>query len=237
VAAVQTPILALPPRLIAAAGTSGLDSLVSWLDNPTVAFLLLALGIGSVMVEIANPGIIGTGVGGVILILLGLWSLSMQPADTVGVFLMVLAAVLFLVELTRPSWGVAGLLGAVALAAGGILLVDDPVNGGVPPAVVLPAAVVVGGAVVFAGRIALRTRDQPSTLTGPERMIGLDVVVERIAEDGSGRTFIEGAWWQVRSASLPLEPQVPGRVVAVDGLVLVVLPGPARGEQPGKDVP
>jgi membrane-bound serine protease (ClpP class) len=236
VAAVHIRIVAQIPLLAQAEGPTFLDTFTAWLDNPTVAFLLLALGITSVMVEIAHPGIVGTGVAGVVAILLGLWSLTMQPVSTVGLALMLLAAVLFLAELFAPTTGVAALLGTVALLFGGLLLIDDPVGGGVPAGVVLPSALVIGTAVVVAGRVALRVRDRPP-LTGPDGMVGQEVVVHQVDTGPApgGRTFADGSWWQVRTSGAPLRPGATARIVAVDGLVLVVVP--SREEQPEKEGP
>jgi membrane-bound serine protease (ClpP class) len=236
VALVPNRAPALLPLLAQSDGTTLLDSFVQWLDNPTVAFLLLALGITSVMVEIAHPGILGTGIGGVVAILLGLWSLSMQSVNMAGFALITLAALLFLAELFSPTTGLAALGGTVALLAGGLLLIDDPVEGGVPAVVVLPASAVIGTAVVVAGRIALRVRDRPP-LSGPDGLIGRPVVVEQVIDEAglSGRTFTEGAWWQVRTSGAQLRPGAPARIVAVDGLVLVVVP--THEEPSGKEAP
>src|SRR3954469_7725023 len=119
---------------------SGLDSLIQWLDDPTAAFVLLGVGMAALMVEAARPGTIGTGIGGAIAVLAGLWSLSMQSVTAVGLALVVLAAVLYAVEIFTPSPGVAGFFGSVSLVLGGLLLIDDPA-GGVPLGVILPAAV------------------------------------------------------------------------------------------------
>jgi membrane-bound serine protease (ClpP class) len=233
VAQLPTTLIAGPAQVAAAGGGTWLDSFTAWLDNPTVAFLLLAVGITSVAVEVANPGIIGTGVAGVVLILLGLWSLSMQPVSTVGFALVVLAAALFIIDLFLPTMGIAAILGALALLVGGVLLIDDP-DGGVPLAVVAPTAAIVGGAVIVASRLALKARRQPSTLTGEGSFVGRAVTVDRVDNDGIGHAFVAGAWWFARTAGAPLEPGAEARVVSVDGLVLVVdplTPGDDRQER------
>jgi membrane protein implicated in regulation of membrane protease activity len=68
------------------------------------------------------------------------------------------------------------------------------------------------------------------------------IVTVREADGSTGRTFTEGAWWSLRSAGPPLRPGAQARVVALDGLVMVVDPlGPDTGsddesrEQEGDD--
>jgi membrane-bound serine protease (ClpP class) len=230
VPAIRTsPIVAL-----AAAGTAEdtwLDTLGGWLADPRVAFLLLAIGIVAIMAELAHPGTVGTGVGGAAAVLVGLWSLSMQSMDAVGLGLIVLAAVLYALELFNPTTGVAAAFGSIALFVGGLLLIDGP-GGGVPVAVVAPTAVVLGVAVVAAGRIGLRTRHLPSTLTGTGRFVGRDLTVAS-TDGATGRAFVEGAWWSLRSTGPVLATGAPARVVAVEGLVLIVDPrAPLEEESP-----
>jgi membrane-bound serine protease (ClpP class) len=222
-ARLRSPTLVLLAGLVLAAD-SGDHPLTSWLGQPIVAFVLLALGVTSVMVEIANPGIIGTGVGGVTAILAGLWSLSMQPTNPLGLLLIVVAATLFAVEVLTASPGVAGAIGAVSLLVGGLILIDDPVGGGVPPAIVGPTSVAIGAAVIFTGRLARRVRQRPS-ITGDELFVGRDVVIDHAA-GATGQAFVEGAWWQLRSTDAPLRAGDTVRVVAVDHLVLIVDPHP-----------
>jgi membrane-bound serine protease (ClpP class) len=242
-ASVNSPIAAWSAvavtMTVSASGADGsrLDALVRWLDDPRVAFLLLTLGTASVIVEIAHPGIVGTGIAGVTAILMGLWSLSLQPVNPVGLVLLVLAAGFYAAEVLAPATGVAAALGSIALLIGGLLLVDGP-DGGVPVAVVAPTAIVLGAAVVLAGRVAQRVRGAPSTLTGPGRFVGRDLVVDRT--DGvTGQAFCEGAWWRVRSAGPVLMPGMPARVVALDGLDLVVDPRPCLevDQPPWKEAP
>jgi membrane-bound serine protease (ClpP class) len=98
--------------------------------------------------------------------------------------------------------------------------------------VVGPVAAVVGVAVVGAGRLALRARNAPSTTTGLERFVGQVVAVQR-AQGHGGQALLEGAWWHVRSDSGPLSEGQQARVVAVDGLDLVVVAEPSSsGAQP-----
>lgn len=224
------PVAALAAVLLGVAPGAGPSGLARWVEDPRVAFLLLALGTVSILVELAHPAVPGTGVGGALAVLAGLWCLSQQSVSAVGLGLMVLAAGLWAAELLTPASGVAGALGAVALALGGLLLVDGP-SGGVPAAVVVPTALVLGAAVVAAGRLGWRSRGLPSTLTGGDALIGRDLTVAE-SDGGTGRAFVHGAWWQVRSVGPPLGRGTRARVVSLDGLVLVVDPRPPLDDEP-----
>ncbi len=193
------------------------------LADPNIAFLLLTLGTLGLIYELATPGIGVAGVTGAIALLLALFSLSVLPVNVVGLLLLAVAAALFVAELFAP--GVAGFAfgGAVVLVLAAVFLFDDTEGVAVNPAAALPTAVVAAVAALLAGRLVMRTRRMPSTSTGADAFTGRLVTV-READGPTGRTFTEGAWWSLRSVGPPLRPDAQARVVALDGLVLVVDP-------------
>jgi membrane-bound serine protease (ClpP class) len=193
------------------------------LADPNLAFLFMSLGTLAIIYEVASPGIGAGGILGAILLLLGLFSVSVLPVSAVGLLLLLLAASLFLAELFAPGVGVAAAGGTVALVLSGVFLFRDTPGFGVSLAVVAPVAVVVGGAVVLAGRLVVRSRASASTTTGPGLFIDR-VVTVRHSEGTMGQTFVEGAWWNIRSSGRELVEGDEVRVVGVDGLDLVVEP-------------
>lgn len=191
------------------------------LADPNLAFLFMSIGTLAVIYELAAPGVGAAGILGASMIVLALFSFSVLPLDLVGLLFMGLAAALFAAELFAPGIGIFASLGALSLALGGLFLFDDASGFDVSLGVVLPTAVVVGLATVVAGRLALRTRHAPD-VTGPGAMVGRVVEVRR-RDESRGQAFVDGAWWSVRPpAGAPLADE--GRVVAVDGLDLVVEP-------------
>lgn len=200
--------------------------LLQRLADPNLAFLFLSLGTLALVAELASPGIGVGGVAGVILLLLGLAALAVLPVNVAGVLLMGLAVALFVAELLAPGIGLAALGGAVALVLGGLFLADDVPGRELRLAVVLPVAVFVGGGVVVAGRFAARSRRTPSALTGIGRFVGREVVVGR-ADGRRGQALVEGTWWRLRSNGPDLSAGERVRIVAVDGLDLVVEPTPS----------
>lgn len=187
------------------------------LADPNLAFLFLSLGTLAIVYELVHPGIGFGGVAGVVLILLGMFGLSVLPVNVVGVVLLLLAAGLFIAELFVPGVGVLAGGGALSLVLAGVFLVRGSL--GVDLAVILPTAVVVAGAVVFGGRLAWRAR-RAKPASGMAALEGRTATVRR-ADGTTGQVFLEGAWWTVRAAE-PLEEGQNVRVKAVEGLALVV---------------
>jgi membrane-bound serine protease (ClpP class) len=127
---------------------------------------------------------------------------------------------LFLAEVFSPGLGIAAAGGAIMFALGGVFFVDDAPGIDVSLAAVLPIALATAVLCAFAGRLALRSRATPSTLTGAGMLIGQTATI-RVAA-GPPQAFIEGSWWRAR---LPGGTLVDGdivRVRAVEDLDLVV---------------
>jgi membrane-bound serine protease (ClpP class) len=203
-------------------------SFLQWLADPNVAFLFMSLGTLAIIYELANPGFGGGAVVGVILILLALFALAVLPVNALGGLLLVVAAIMFVVEIFTPGVGVGAAGGTAALVLGGLFLFRGRVS--VDLEVLVPVAVVVGGATVLAGRLAWRTRRLAPT-TGGGGLVG-KVAVVRSASGTTGQTMVEGAWWNVRTTGAPLREGASVRVIDVEGLDLVVEEEPAsQGRQ------
>jgi membrane-bound serine protease (ClpP class) len=210
-------------------------SLLGWLADPNLAFLFLSIGTLAVIYELASPGMGLGGVIGAVLLVLGFVALSVLPVNLAGLLLLALAAALFVAELFAPGIGVFAGGGTIALLLAGVLLFDGPVAVAMP--VLWPLTGVVGGGTVLAGRLAWRARRAPS-VTGAGGLLGRRVVVHQVTQ-GSGSVRLDGAWWRARpSNDHPLSPGQPVRVVAVDGLDLIVEPaGPAGSGADPPDQP
>jgi membrane-bound serine protease (ClpP class) len=206
-------------------------SILQWLADPNLAFLFMSVGTLAIIYELANPGFGGGAVVGVILILLALFALAVLPVNALGGLLLVLAAILFVVEIFTPGVGVGAAGGTAALVLGGLFLFRGRV--GVDPEVLIPVAIVVGGGTVLAGRLAWRTRRLAST-TGASGLLG-SVAVVRSATGTTGQAMVDGAWWNVRTKGDRLREGATVRVVDVEGLELVVEQQEAEESEPDQE--
>jgi membrane-bound serine protease (ClpP class) len=197
------------------------------LVNPTVAFLLLSVGLIGLAIEIFNPGVIAPGTLGLISFLLGLYGTAQLPVTAAGILLLVLAMGLFIAEGHLQSHGVLGLSGVIALILSGLLLYDTNGGFGVSVPVVIVAGIVLGGFFAFMVQRAVRARREP-VRTGYEEMVGALGEV-RVPLAPEGQVFTNGALWRARAVDgagrLRTGDRV--RVESVDGLTLLVRPEPA----------
>jgi membrane-bound serine protease (ClpP class) len=196
--------------------------LLSVITDPSVAYLLLLVGMYGLVFEGYSPGAIVPGVVGAICLLLALYALQVLPVNYVGVLLIVLAVVLMVTEMMLPSFGALGIGGLVALIAGSLLLFDTGVPGfGLPGQLVLGVGMASGLGFLGVLYLAMRVRNQP-VVTGEHELLGHLAVAARDFE-GHGDVFIRGETWQAQSAQ-PVQRGQSVRVLAIHGLVLQVEP-------------
>jgi len=192
--------------------------LLQLLADPSLAFLFLSLGTLAIIYELASPGAGLGGMLGVIMLILGFFALSVLPVNVAGLALLALAAALFAAEVFAPGVGVFAAGGSIALLLAGIFLFEGSVA--VSPAVLIPLVAIVGGGSLLAGRLAWRARRARPT-TGYDALIGHTAVVRTVDGD-LGRVLLEGGWWTARSPAGALRVGQTVRVVAVEGLELIV---------------
>ncbi len=194
--------------------------LLSVIGDPSIAYILLLLGIYGLIYEFSNPGMLFPGVVGGICLLLGMFALQVMPISYVGLGLMMLGIVLMISEAFVPSFGALGLGGIVAFVIGSVMLIDTDLPGyGIPWLLIVPMAVASALFSFFVAGLALKARARP-VVTGAEQMIGATgEILEDMEHEGWARVHSER--WQVRSR-VPLKRGSRVRVRARHDLILDV---------------
>ncbi len=203
------------------------SELLAVITNPSVAYILLMIGIYGLIFEFYSPGMIAPGVIGGICLLIGLYALQLLPVSYAGLALTILGISLMVAEMFVPSLGALGIGGLAVLVIGSIMLLDTDVPGyGVSWWLIGAVAAVSGGTFLLVLAFFARSRGR-AVVSGPEEMIGS---LGRVLEwDGTeGRIRIHGEIWRARSAAA-VAPGQGVRVNRIDGLTLVVEPE-AQGE-------
>ncbi|HRH81215.1 MAG TPA: nodulation protein NfeD [Thiobacillaceae bacterium] len=196
--------------------------LLAVVGDPSIAYILMLLGIYGLFFEFSNPGFGIPGVIGAICLLLALFAFQLLPISYAGLALILLGMAFMVAEAFVPSFGVLGLGGIVAFIAGSVMLLDTDLPGyGIPWGVVLPAAAVSAGFLILVVGMFLRSRRRPVT-TGPEELIGALGRVE-VDFSGEGWVHLHGETWRAVCPT-PLAKGARVRVTGLDGLVLRVEP-------------
>lgn len=206
--------------------------LLSIIASPTIALLLMSVGVYGLVFEFISPGAVAPGVIGAICLLLALYGLQLLPVNYAGLALIMLALALMVAEAFVPSFGVLGLGGIAAFVAGALMLIDTDLPGyGMPFALIATIAVASALLLAATASFALKARRR-------KRVTGLDDMVGSVAEiDATAGSPHDEAWahlrgetWRVVSKT-PLRGRQKVRVVARRGLVLEVVPATARGDE------
>ena len=200
--------------------------LLAAITNPSVALLLMTLGIYGLVFEFMSPGFGVPGVIGAICLLLALYGLQLLPVNYAGLALILLGLAFMLAEAFLPSFGVIGVGGIAAFVAGALILIDTEAPGyGIPAALI--AAMALASALLLFGvaGIAMRTRRRPA-VHGLDNLGGSIGEALGDTEHGQGWAHIRGETWRVVSDT-PLHRGQKLRVVRRHGLLLQVAPVPA----------
>jgi len=188
--------------------------------DPNVAYVLLLIGIYGLIYELANPGAMIPGVTGAIALIVALYAFQALPVNFAGLALLALGMAFMVLEAFVPSFGVLGVGGAVAFAAGSVMLFREDA-GQLEVALPVIATFLVLSAVLFIGVIgfAVRSRRSP-VVSGAEEMLG--AVGEALEDfEESGRVRVHSESW-IAQSDRPIRQGVRVRVVSMDGLTLKV---------------
>ena len=194
------------------------------ITNPTVAYLMILVGIYALIFEFMNPGLILPGVIGAIALLLALYALHLLPVNYAGLALILLGIAFMAAEAFLPAFGALGIGGLIAFVLGSILLIDDETE---LPEFDIPYALIAGVAVASAGFLILvmgmlaKSRKR-AVVSGREQLVGAPAeALEDFPAEGWAR--VHGERWRVRS-SAPVRRGQKLRVTAMQGLILDVVP-------------
>ncbi len=194
--------------------------ILSYLMDPNVAFILLAIGALSLYAEFNHPGAVIPGTVGVVFILLAAFALNLLPVRFAAVAMIVGAFALFAAEAKFASHGVLTTGGIALLALGGLFLVDVPIpEMRVHLLTALAVSIPFGLITAFLMSIAVRAR-RNKVVTGEQGLIG-EVGVAQSPLTPAGKVFVHGELWDAVAAS-PISAGQQIVVRQVDGLTLRV---------------
>lgn len=191
---------------------------LSVITDPTVAYLLLLLGVYGIFFELVNPGYVLPGVVGVIAMLTALYALQLLPVNYAGFALIILGIGFIIAEAFLPTFGSLGVGGTIAFILGSIMLINtqSPAYHVARSVIWAMASVNIVLFIVMLGMV-LRARQQ-KVHHGMEVLVG---ATGRALGDINldGQAVIRGEIWSVRSQHF-IAANKPVKVVGSVGLVL-----------------
>lgn len=193
---------------------------LSIITNPSIAYLLILLGVYGIFFELLNPGFVLPGVIGAVSMLLALYALQLLPVNYTGLLLIILGIGFIVTEGLNPGYGILGVGGTIAFILGSIMLIEtDVAIYKIAWPIIWAMAVVNIGFFVFLLGMVIKARRQKvnnglAMLVGAKgRALG-DINLE-------GQAVIRGEIWSVYS-KVPISANKNIRVLLTRGLLLEV---------------
>jgi len=204
---------------------SFIEQFLLLLTDPNIAFLLLAIGVQAILIEISSPGGWVAGFVGVVCLTLAIYGAGVLPVNWFGIIFLLTAFVLFILDIKAPTHGALTAAGVASFIVGALVLFNSP---GTPQfqRVSVPLVVGVG---LFLGLFffiilgfALRAQRAPIRI-GMESLPG-KTGTARTDLETSGQIQVGAELWTAEPAegSDAIHKGDKVQVVRVEGLRLIV---------------
>ena len=191
------------------------------ISNPSIAYILMMLGLLGIYFELSNPGAILPGVLGGIFLILAFFALQQLPVNAAGILLIIFATILFILEVKITSYGILTIGGIVAMLLGSLMLFKTTPSMDVhlPLTIILAVTITTAAFFIFAIGMALKTKLTKVT-TGKEGIVGeIGIAISKIAQEGDVK--VHGEYWKAFSDE-PIKKGEKIIVENVEGLKLKV---------------
>ena len=202
-----------------------IEEALQFFTDPNLVFIFLSAGIWAILIEISSPGGWVAGFVGATLLLLALFGLGILPVNWTGLLFLVLAFILFILDIKAPTHGALTIAGTGSFIAGGLILFNSVRVPGIPE---ISVPLVIGTGVFVAATffgvltLALRAQSVP-LLTGHQTLIG-KVGLIKAAVDPKGQIQVAGELWTALmvEGEAPLQLGERAEVAAIEGVILRV---------------
>lgn len=180
-----------------AVNMSFIEEFLLFLTDPNIAFLLLAIGVQAVLIEISSPGGWVAGFIGAVCLTLAVYGMGVLPVNWFGIIFLVMAFVLFILDIKAPTHGALTAAGVASFIIGALVLFNSP---GTPQfqrvsvPLVVATGFIIGLMFMVILMFALRAlRILPSM--GSTSLVGKLGTAKSMVNDTSGQVQLESELW------------------------------------------
>ena len=204
---------------------SFIEQLLTVLTTPYIVYLLGAIGLQAVIIEISSPGGWVAGFIGVVCLALAVYGMGALDVNWFGLIFILTAFVLFILDIKAATHGALTAAAVGSLIVGALILFNSPsvpVFQRVPVPLIVTTSLFSGALSFTVVLIALRAQRAPVRM-GRESLIGRTGVA-RSAIDPHGQAQLAGEQWSVTLAEgeQPIAAGERIEAAAVQGLTLIV---------------
>lgn len=173
--------------------------ILAMIGNPNVAYILMLLGFYGLFFELTNPGAIFPGIVGGISLILAFYAFQTLPVNYAGLLLIMLAIIMFILEVSITSYGALTIGGVVSMVLGSLMLFESP-----GPFIrlsiylIIPTAVIT--ALFFSVTIGLAVKAwKRKPVTGSEGLVGTAGHAHTDISGEKGMALLNGEYWDAFS--------------------------------------
>ena len=172
------------------------------ISEPNVAYILMILGFYGLFFELTNPGSIFPGVIGGIFLILAFYAFQTLPVNYAGLLLIILAIILFILEVKITSHGLLTIGGIISMLIGSLMLFESSAPFmKLSLSVILPAVFFISLFFVLTIRLAV-TAYKRKPVTGTEGLLGLEGIANTDINKEGGMVLLHGEIWSALSDDL-----------------------------------
>jgi len=195
--------------------------ILNFITDPNVAYMLMLLGFYGLFFELTNPGAIFPGVMGGICLILAFYAFQTLPVNYAGLLLIILAIILFILEIKIVSHGVLTIGGVISMIFGSLVLFESP-GPFMKLSLFLVVPAVVITALFFTIVLGLAYRAyKRKPVTGSEGLVGLEGTANTDVTKDGGMVLLHGEFWSAYSDE-PISKDERVVVESVSGLKVKV---------------
>ena len=188
--------------------------ILNLISDPNIAYILMLLGFYGLFFELTNPGSLFPGVIGGICIILAFYAFQTLPVNYAGLLLIILALVLFILEIKIISHGILTIGGIIAMIIGSLMLFESSAPFmKLSLSIILPAVIITTLFFTLTFGLAFKAYKR-KPVTGSEGLIGLKGVADTDITHDTGMVSLHGELWSAYSD----EPVSKGEKVVVDAV-------------------
>ncbi len=199
------------------------EKILQTLADPNIAYILLMVGILGIALEFFHPGAFLPGISGAICLILSFFALQILPFSLAGLLLIILAIVLFVLEVEVPSYGALTIGGIIALTLGSLMLISpSAIYISISLKYIVTMVAVISSIFIFIISYAIKAQFR-KPVTGMEGLVGSRGVAKSDISP-KGKIQIHGEIWNalLEQDKEAIKKGEEVEVVKVEGMRLVV---------------
>ena len=188
--------------------------ILNLISDPNIAYILMLLGFYGLFFELTNPGTLFPGVIGGICLILAFYAFQTLPVNYAGLLLIILAIILFILEVKIISHGVLTIGGIIAMIIGSLMLFESPAPFmKLSLSIILPAVIITTLFFTLTFGLAFKAyRRKP--ITGSEGLVGVNGITDTDITKNGGMVLLHGERWAAYSD----EPVSKGEKIIIEAV-------------------